>query len=77
MDFRRIYVSSSGDAWDLIREDGTGRLVRQAHAQSGVGRQQLAHRTRDFLCRNPYCAEHLALLNLIGTLLDGAAPHPD
>ncbi len=73
MESRRIYISSSGDTWELIREDGTGRLFVKHTPNLASGGNSSHIELGDFLCRSPYSAEHLALLTLIGTLLDKPA----
>ena len=73
---RRIYASSNGDVWDLVRDSDTARLyVRHTpNLASGGTISQLELGT--FLSHGSFKAEHVALLDMIGTLLNGDHPAP-
>ena len=68
---RRIYASSSGDTWDLVRDSETGRVsvLHTANAPSGGAKAEFD--LDAFLPRSKGSAENLALQALIGTLVDG------
>ena len=74
MDWTPIYESSNGDRWDLVREQVTDRLFVK-HTPNIASSGLSSHiELGEFLCRNPYCAEHLALLDLIGSLVQAQVP---
>ena len=70
---RRIYASSSGDTWDLDRDDATGRIAVVHTANPASGGAVAAFDLEAFLPRARCSAEHAALMEMIGTLIDPAA----
>ena len=68
---RRIYASSSGDAWDLCRDDATGRVSVVHTANPASGGAVTDFDLDAFLPRSRGSAEHAELVALIGTLVEG------
>jgi len=68
---REFFTSSNGDRWSLGRDEDTGSafVVHKANRPSGGSVTELDIET--FLGRNPDAPEGRALLQLIGTLLNG------
>ena len=67
---RRIYASSSGDTWDLNRDEGTGR-VSVVHTANQASGGAIAEFDLDaFLPRARGSAEHAELVRMIGTLVE-------
>ena len=70
MPTRRIYTSSSGDIWDLVREEGIGCLHVKHTPNLASGGMGSYIDLVTFLGRNSRSAECVALLEMIGTLID-------
>ena len=68
---RRIYASSSGDTWDLVRDPETGRVSVLHTANQASGGAKAEFDLDAFLPRSKGSAENQALQALIGTLVDG------
>ena len=68
---RRIYASSSGDTWDLLRDPSTGRVSVLHTANAASGGVKAEFDLDAFLPRNRGSAENQALQVMIGTLVDG------
>ena len=68
---RRIYASSSGDTWDLVRDAATGRVSVLHTANPASGGAKAEFDLDAFLPRNKGSAENDALQAMIGTLVDG------
>lgn len=72
---RLLYSGPNGDRWDLIRDDADGAervFVRHTpNPESGglMGEFEIA----EFLIRGLHGPEHLALLRLIGGLVEAGA----
>jgi hypothetical protein len=68
---RELYSSPNGDRWLLAREPESGRVfVRHIPNEPSGGK------TKDieigaFLCERSYGPQHMELLRLIGTLVEG------
>ena len=71
MAHRRIYTSSSGDTWDLVRDDETGRLSVAHKANLASGGAAANFDLDAFLPRTKGSAENDALLKMIASLVDG------
>lgn len=70
MSSKRIYESSSGDTWDLVREDATHRVFVKHTPNLASGGNSSHTEVGAFLRRDPHSAEHAALVALIGSTLD-------
>ena len=68
---RRIYTSSSGDTWDLVRDPANGRVSVLHTANEASGGAKAEFDLDAFLPRSKGSAENLALQAMIGTLVDG------
>ncbi len=68
---RRIYASSSGDTWDLVRDPASGRVSVLHTANMASGGAKAEFDLDAFLPRNKGSAENDALQAMIGTLVDG------
>ncbi len=67
---RRIYESSSGDTWDIVRDDETGRISEVHTANLASGGAVADFDIDTFLPRSKGSAEFVELVKLIGTLVD-------
>jgi hypothetical protein len=67
---REIYHSANGDQW-LLCHDGTGRVFILHKANLPSGGTEISIELGDFLGRGKAGPEHQALLQLIGSLIDG------
>ena len=70
-DLRELYSSSNGDRWYLVRSDG--RLLVRHVPNPPSGGFPSHTEVGAFLASGGKNPEHRALLNLIGTLVDGSA----
>ena len=66
---RRIYESSSGDTWDLVHDDATGRVSVVHTANLASGGAVADFDIDAFLPRSKGSAEYVELVRLIGTLV--------
>jgi hypothetical protein len=72
---RELYRSAPyGDRWSLVRESQSGRVYIEHEPNASSGGQTSRIEVADFLARGSHGPEHQALLRLIGTLVDEAAP---
>lgn len=71
---RLLYSSSNGDRWDLVRDDadGAGRVFVRHTPNAASGGQVGEFEIGEFLIRGLHGPEHLALLRLIGGLVEAA-----
>ena len=67
---RRIYTSSSGDTWDLVREEGSGRIAVVHTGNPASGGAKADFDLDAFLPRTKGSAENNALLEMIGSLVE-------
>jgi hypothetical protein len=67
---RELYSSENGDRWFLVRDAQWGRVFvrHEANLRSGGHVQDIE--IGEFLAENRRSPEHLALLRLIGTLVE-------
>jgi hypothetical protein len=73
LEARRLYSSSNGDCWSLVRETETGRVsVRHEPNVSSGGRPSMIE-VGEFLRRGGGGPEYQELLRLIGTLVDDSS----
>ena len=70
MGSKRIYASSSGDTWDLHRDDATGRVSVVHTANQASGGAVADFDLDAFLPRSRGSAEHIELVRMIGTLVE-------
>jgi hypothetical protein len=68
---RELYSSPNGDRWLLARDPASGWVFVRHEPNRPSGGQPSHIEIGAFLSRGPRNPEHLALLQLIGTLLDG------
>ena len=68
---RLLYASGNGDRWFLVRGPEPDRVFvrHQPNPESGGVTSEV--RIADFLIRGVYGPEHIELLRLIGTLVEG------
>ena len=67
----RIYASSNGDTWDLVK---VGEQLTVLHTPNvASGGRPMCMELGAFLACEPHTAQNVALVSMIGTLLDGAA----
>jgi hypothetical protein len=70
---RELYHTSNGDIWFLGRDPATGDVFVR-HEPNGPSGGQPSHiDIGAFLSRGPRNPEHRALLQLIGTLIEGGS----
>jgi hypothetical protein len=69
---RQIYASSSGDTWDLVRDDRRGSVLIRHQPNAASGGQATDAEIDVFLTRHRGKAESEALLQMIGTLVKDA-----
>ncbi len=68
---RLLYSSEDGDRWFLVRDPASGRVfIRHEPNAASVG-QTAELEIAEFLIRGVYGPEHIELLRLIGTLVEG------
>ena len=67
---RRFYTSSSGDTWDLVRDEASGRVSVVHRANAASGGAVVDFDLDAFLPRSRGSAENNELLKLIGSLAD-------
>lgn len=70
---RELYRSSNGDCWDLGRDLATGDVFIKYEPNAASGGQPSYIDIGAFLSRGPRNPEHRALLQLIGTLIEGGS----
>ena len=68
---RELYSSSNGDRWYLGRDPSTGDVFIRHEPNRPSGGQPSHIDIGAFLSRGPRNPEHRALLQLIGTLIEG------
>jgi hypothetical protein len=73
---RELYRSSNGDRWLLARDPATGEVFIRHEPNRSSGGQPSHIEIAAFLSRGPRNPEHLALLQLIGTLVEGSPDTP-
>lgn len=66
---RRIYASSNGDKWDLVREDDDRVFVLYTPNLDSGG-LEIKYDLVAFLSHEGHTAQNVALVRLIGTLAD-------
>jgi hypothetical protein len=71
MSERALYESSNGDSWSLVRDPASSMPVVKHQPNLGSGGQISYTPVGKFLRDGANGPEHQALLNLIGTLIDG------
>ncbi|GJD51256.1 hypothetical protein OPKNFCMD_4009 [Methylobacterium crusticola] len=72
VDTRRLYESSNGDVWHLVRDAGGGVFVRHA-GNAASGGHVVDVSLAAFLSPDRAGPEHQELRRLIGTLIDQPA----
>jgi hypothetical protein len=70
---RLLYSSENGDRWLLVREEDPARVYVRHEPNAPSGGRTSEIEIGEFLIRGIYGPEHLALLRLIGTLVDDHA----
>jgi hypothetical protein len=73
---RELYSSANGDRWLLARDPATGEVFVRHEPNRSAGGQPSHIEIGAFLSRGPRNPEHLALLQLIGTLIEGNPDTP-
>ena len=68
---RELYSSSNGDRWFLVRDPGAGDVFVRHEPNAASGGEASRIEIGEFLIRGVYGPQHLALLQLIGTLVEG------
>ncbi|MBV8738484.1 MAG: hypothetical protein JO007_14725 [Alphaproteobacteria bacterium] len=76
IEIRELYSSSNGDRWFLGRDPGTGDVFIRHEPNCLSGGQPSHIDIGAFLSRGPRNPEHRALLQLIGTLIEGNSETP-
>lgn len=69
---RLLFSSPNGDDWFLAHDALTERTFVQHRANAASGGHITERDIGDFLSRGPHNPEHMALLRLIGSLVDEA-----
>jgi hypothetical protein len=69
---RLLYSSANGDRWYLVRGSEPERVFVRHEPNSASGGQPAELDIAQFLIRGVYGPEHVELLRLIGTLVEGA-----
>ena len=70
---RELYSSPNGDRWFLAHDPATGHMFVRHEANAPSGGKSTDIDIGAFLNRGTRNPEHLALLHLIGTPVEGAA----
>jgi hypothetical protein len=73
IEMRELYSSSNGDRWFLSRDSSTGDVFIRHEPNRPSGGQPSHIDIGAFLSRGPRNPEHRALLQLIGTLIEGSS----
>jgi hypothetical protein len=73
---RELYSSSNGDRWFLVRDPAVGRVFIWHYANLASGGRVSDIDVGAFLGEGRLNPEHQALLQLIGTLVDGSSGGP-
>ena len=68
---KRIYVSSTGDTWDLVREGGD-RVFVLHRANVASGGSTRTYELDAFLSLERHTPQNVALVSLIGSLAEDA-----
>jgi hypothetical protein len=68
---RELYSSSNGDRWLLAREPESGRVFVRHIPNESSGGKVTDIEICGFLCERSYGPQHMELLRLIGTLIEG------
>jgi hypothetical protein len=76
IEMRELYSSSNGDHWFLGRDSSTGDVFIRQEPNRPSGSQPSHIDIGAFLSRGPRNPEHRALLQLIGTLIEGNSETP-
>jgi hypothetical protein len=66
-----LYASENGDRWHLVRGPEPERVFVRHEPNAASGGETADLEIAEFLIRGVYGPEHLALLRLIGTLVEG------
>ena len=67
---RELYSSENGDRWLLVRGSEPDEVFVRHEPNAASGGEATDLRIADFLIRGVYGPEHVALLRLIGTLIE-------
>lgn len=67
---QELYSSANGDRWLLVRDPATGEVFIRHEPNRSSGGQPSHIEIGAFLSRGPRNPKHLALLRLIGTLVE-------
>jgi len=73
---RELYSSSKGDKWLLSREPESGHVFVRHIPNMPSGGKTTDIELGAFLCERTYGPQHMELLRLIGTLVEGV-PVPE
>jgi hypothetical protein len=68
---RELYSSPNGDRWLLAREPESGRVFVRHIPNEPSGGKTTDIEIGAFLCERSYGPQHMELLRLIGTLIEG------
>jgi hypothetical protein len=68
---RELYSSPNGDRWLLAREPESGRVFVRHIPNEPSGGKTTDIDIGAFLCERSYGPQHMELLRLIGTLVEG------
>ena len=68
---RLLYPSEDGDRWFLVRDPASGRVFIRHEPNAASGGQTAELGIAEFLIRGVYGPQHIELLRLIGTLVEG------
>lgn len=66
---RKFYASSNGDQWFLVRDPNPERVFVRHEPNVPSGGRITDLEIGEFLARGAHSPEHLALLQLVGTLV--------
>lgn len=70
-DARLLYASENGDKWFLVRGNAPERVFIRHEPNTASGGRIADLEIGEFLIRGIYGPEHVELLRLIGSLVDG------
>ncbi|TPG35567.1 hypothetical protein EAH89_30525 [Roseomonas nepalensis] len=71
MKARLLYASGNGDRWLLMKDAETERVFVRHEPSSVLGGRIADLEIGEFLIRGVYGPEHVELLHLIGSLVEG------
>ncbi len=73
---RELYRSSNGDRWSIGREPNSERVFIRHEPNAPSGGQPIDISIAEFLAQDVHGPEHMELLRLIGTLVEGSTRAP-